>query len=335
MGGNVVIDGISPGPITISTQQDRDSILNTVNHICNYVNRLSGYALWPCGTEISRLAAGSTAFLYDRSISTDDLIRAKHVFGDIDIQFDGTKRDELLAVLFRMVNDTTPGFELAGFKTSIDTVVTLWRADGRADPIQIDFEAEEFVSGLPSEWARFGHSSHWSDAEEGIKGFAHKYIFRAITAIWLTEIRHRLATKTVTKTVSPIVFSPKGARVKWKEIEPEIWSEIPMYESTLVRNVPELFELFFETIPSSDDLEKMYSFVGVVGLIKQYIDKSKHQAIMDGMLNLLWGPNAQKLYRNAPTSDYLAKITIVYYMLDHLSCDCDAPQYCQEFYRSY
>ncbi|USV40839.1 hypothetical protein [Xanthomonas phage BUDD] len=308
MGGNVIFNGISASPVSIGCQDGRDFWKAKIEHLWKTLNHCAHRKLWDESSGIEPYLAGSTKHIFDNFIPTDELIKYKNSFGDIDIQVDVEKSDILQSLLSWVEDeDFVSEFKLIGWQHTIDTIVTLWYDEDIDLYYQVDFELVEFANNRPTNWSRFSRSSSWEDTRSGIKGFAHKYIFRAITAIWLQEATVQLKTKFVTKKISPIVFSPKGARVKWREIRPNVWQEIPMDEEALVRNVEDLFKLFFKVKPDQEATCEMYSYQGVVNLILTWIDKEHHQKIADGMHNLLWGPNAQKLYRDNAPRDYYEK----------------------------
>lgn len=308
MGGNVIFNGISASPVSIGCQDGRDFWKAKIEHLWRTLNHCSQKQLWDESEGVGPYLAGSTRHIFDDFIPTEELIRFKSSYGDIDIQVDVEKSDVLQSLLSKIEDeDFVSEFKLIGWHHTVDTIVTLWYDEDIELYYQVDFELVEFVNNRPTNWSQFSRSSSWEDVRAGIKGFAHKYIFRAITAIWLREAKVQLKTKFVTKKISPIVFSPKGARVKWREIRPDVWQEIPMDEEALIRNVGDLFKLFFKVKPDADSICDMYSYQGVLGLIRTWIDKEDHQKIADGMHNLLWGPYSQRLYRDNAPRDYFEK----------------------------
>ncbi len=325
MGGNVCFDGVRPDRITIRSQQGRDLILDQISWLYHLINAkffsLHSEYLWSKKRCIEDFLAGSTVHLFDLKIPTNVLMKVKGSFGDIDIQFDKAKVGRVVEMLAD--TKTIGPFRLVGWLRSVDTVVTLWFDEVTGMRYQVDLELVDFEDDVPSEWSRFSRSSDWDDMVVGIKGFAHKYIFRAITAKDLRTTNIKLKTKILLdKKISPMVFSPKGARVKWRSVDVNLWEEIPMNESTLITDLRELFEVFFEAEPYDDEeLEWIKSYSGVIGLIRQYIDEKDHKMIVDGMAHLLWGEGAQVIYRDDPEEDRKTKFKAFDYLTSHLNMD--------------
>jgi hypothetical protein len=326
MGGNACFDGNCAEPIVIHDQSTRDLYQDRISHLFTAINQgvwnKTDKRLWAKDKVIENFLSGSIGHLFNPHISTEELLRSKRFFGDIDIQFDKDRMSDVIDFL-----KTVHGFQYGAFKlfgwerTFSDTIITIWHDSVTGQNYQLDLEVEEFKDDLPTEWARFSRSSSWNDTRLYIKGYAHKYVWRAMTATNLFETWVQLKTKKVRKKITPVVFSPKGARVKYRQIGNDLWEEIPMDQSVLVRDVAGLFDLFFGGEPSEEDLVKMHSFTGVVELIMDYRDPDQFEAIMGGMEHLLWGPGAQGLVRDWPGADFSAKSVVYSYMADKLGCD--------------
>jgi hypothetical protein len=326
MGGNACFVGQCAEPIVIHGQATRDLYQDRISHLFTAINHglwtLTDKRLWAKDTVIENFLSGSIGHLFNPKISTEELLRSKRFFGDIDIQFDKTRMDDVTKFLNLIVDQNFKTFTLLGWeRTFSDTIITIWRDTVTEQNYQLDLEAEEFENNLPTEWSKFSRSSSWVDTRLYIKGFAHKYIWRAMTATNLFETWVQLKTKKVRKKITPVVFSPKGARVKYRQIGNDLWEEIPMEQSALVRDVSGLFDLFFGGEPSEEDLSKMHSFTGVVELIMDYRDPDQFEAIMGGMEHLLWGTGAQGIVREDPKADFSLKAVVYSYMADKLGCD--------------
>lgn len=334
MGGNVIFNGIGSDRIEIQNQYSRDRILDRLTHLFAGINR--DLKLWATDKHtIEEYLAGSTVFLFDTRIPVEALIEVKPTFGDVDIQFDKNRVDAVVAWLTNIPEIGM--FRLVGWLKSIDTVVTLWQDQVTKKNYQVDLEMVEFENGIPSAWSKFSRSSDWDDLELGIKGFAHKYIFRAITAKDLIDTNVQLKTKLVRKKITPVVFSPKGARKKYHSVGINVWEEIPMDESLLIRDVEDLFELFFDGQARGDEVDLMYSYRGVIELILRYIDKNDFGAIADGMANLLWGKGAQEVVRDDKDSDFAVKASAYDYLVTRLGVNSTAMGHplATEYYKTF
>ncbi|WEM34317.1 hypothetical protein [Xanthomonas phage X1] len=336
MGGNAVFNDLSAHPVSIVCQDSRDFWRAKIEHLMLTINHVARRTLWDMSAGAKPYLAGSTKFIFDDFIPTAELVKYKNSFGDIDIQIDVEKGADLMSVLNLIsANECANEFQIVGWQHTVDTIVTMWYDEDVQQTFQVDFELVEFANDRPTNWSRFSRSSSWEDTCAGIKGFAHKYIFRAITAIWLREAQVQLKTKFVTKNISPIVFSPKGARVKWREIRPDVWQEIPMDEEALIKNVEDLFKLFFKVKPDAESTCEMYSYQGVVNLILTWIDKEDHLKIAAGMRNLLWGPYAQKLYRDNPARDFYEKGQAYLYLTETLGIPVEPFFGSEKYYETY
>lgn len=281
MGGNVIIDGIGADKIDIR-KLDHAELVADLNRFIESFEKTHQVKLHP---------SGSTSFLFEKN--GIDLEVFKPVFGDIDLQIDENKMPELLPLA------THGQFKLIGTSKTTNTVVTLWNYKGLR--IQIDFEGVEFVGDNPTEWSQFAYSSSWTDQLVQIKGVAHKLIFRALTARWLDEykVRKRGGVKTV--ITSPWAFSNKGLRKKLIPTDDGSWIELKTSESEYIRDLERIFHILIAPDSEYTPLMRhsMHSFMGVLELIKRYIDPREHIAIADGMANLLWGNGAQWIYSYA------------------------------------
>lgn len=337
MGGNVIFEEHSADRIEIRNHAGREFILDRLSQLFAFINR--DLRLWNTSKHtIEEYLAGSTVFLFDTEIPTQTLIDVKPTFGDVDIQVDKNRKDDIIKWLSR--TDDVSTYDLMGYLLSVDTIVTLWRDRMTMKNYQIDLELVDFVGNLPSPWARFSRSSSWEDLEFGIKGFAHKYIFRAITAKDLITTNIRLKTKLLhDKKITPVVFSPKGARRKYRPVGVNVWEEIPMKDSVLVTDLEDLFELFFDGKPMGDEFQLIFSYRGVVELIHRYIDPKDHLAIVDGMAHLLWSEGAQGIVRGDKISDFNIKCFAYDYLVEILDVGQAAMGYYHplavEYYKNY
>lgn len=157
MGGNIVIEGTSSVPIQIRNIDDRTFWMADINEA---VSIIAGPA---------PVYLGSARNLMDESIPTDELIRFKPEFGDVDVYM--PRRDFVVK----------PGDEIGQFvvigakKHGIDTTV-LMKHIGTGNVIQFDFVNSQYEPGATS----FLHSSPWDDTVAGFKGLYHKILLNAI-----------------------------------------------------------------------------------------------------------------------------------------------------------
>lgn len=294
MGGNAVINGHAAQRIDLNTI-DRETLCEDLRDLMFAFDTHFGCILVP---------SGSTGFLFDDKISDDELMSYKSTFGDIDLQVDVNLKFNL-----KDIADSTR-FKLIGTMKTTNTLVSLWHYRGQV--VQIDFEGVEFENGEPTEWSRFAYSASFIDTNFGIKGVAHKYIFRALTAQWTGDYCIAMKTKNKMVMTSLYAFSNRGLRRKLVPIDDGRFIELTTTESSFYTDLESIFRyLISPGTEYTDEIDQaMWSFVGVVGLIKKYIHDDLWECIADGMANLLFGKSAQRIY-NSDIEDLMCKQVIM------------------------
>lgn len=305
MGGNVTIGTETADKIDLTKMRKYDLSVDLVDFVKEFEQKF----------EVALSPSGSTAFLFDETITEDELALFKPHFGDLDFQIDENKMPELLPL------QKIGQFQLIGTKKTTNTVVTLWKYRGMN--IQIDLEGVEFKGEYPTEWSRFAYHASWVDQLSYIKGVAHKYIFRALTSRWLDEyqiVKAKGGYKTVKTSI--FAFSNKGLRRKLVPTDYGNYYELKTSESVYYTDLELIFNTLIDSHANYGEREKlaMWSFTGVLRLITHYIDKSEWDGIADGMANLLWGSGAQKIYADA-WEDRVHKSRIMLHMATSLNID--------------
>lgn len=183
MGGNAVINGRSADRINVKKEgagMVQAIVKRCVRSVfdCAYSpsDDWDGFYYW----------SGSTAHLFGdySDPGTRHLVDRIGSIGDIDIMVD---RSKITPEMFDEYWTHMDGF--IGYKVSGEQIITLWQTD--IGCIQIDFELVEFIENkrrkkpkyAPSEWDKYIHASPWDDYIKGIKGVAHKYLWRALTSL--------------------------------------------------------------------------------------------------------------------------------------------------------
>ena len=319
MGGNVSFDGVSADRIDLK-EVDRADFVRSLSLGLGLINsafqKKTGFPIWKYG--IQEYLSGSTTTLFDLTIPTEKYKGIKPSVGDIDTQVDGNSEKQLQEFLKGAKGEKYGDLELVDSKTTPNTIVTLWRHTRYGLNIQIDLELVSFLNGKPTPWSRFIFSSPWADMELGIKGAAHKLIFRAITAIWNRNIRIQMKTEQKEVETSHLAFSSKGLRTKLEPIEGNLYREIPTTDSTYVTSLPDIFKTLFGTTASKSDLEKMHSYIGVIDLCKRYLKKSDLTTVAYGMANLLFGSGSggRLMYVHDHERDRAEKLVMLHYMCE-------------------
>lgn len=336
MGGNVGFGDQYADRIDL-TKVPRQEIVKSLTVSLLLLNdqfkKQTGFTLWK--GNLSKYLSGSTTAMFDKKIDDKAFTAVKPSVGDIDIRVNGLHEKEIVALLSSVKGKKIGDLRLIDFKKSTDQYITLWQSIKYKINIQVDLEMVDFDSrGNPTPWSGFSRSSAWADMSLGIKGVAHKYVFRALTAVTLHDliIRPRTARskeKRVTATIDS--FSLKGWRQRlqpalddngkhiYKDGLP-VYDELQAKDTGTITDLKMLFEIIFKKTPTKAELGEggLGSFVGVIGLIHKYTPKNEWTSIADGFANLLWGPKAQNMYRDDNDRDLKEKRAMIETMADKL-----------------
>jgi hypothetical protein len=87
-----------------------------------------------------------------------------------------------------------------------------------------------------------------------------------------------------------------------------VYDEVDSATADYITDLDILFASFFGVKGSKAEVEQMGSFVGLVGLMKKYMNPSDQKKVLDGFVNVLWEKGAQGLVRGDPRADYDTKI---------------------------
>jgi len=222
-----------------------------------------------------------------------------------------------------------------------------YKLDSDSPPLffQIDFEAVDYEKGNPTQFAKFSHSSSWEDIKQGVKGVFHKYLLQSLTvlsaqtnAVLLqpTSPLYPPAAVKVSKksnVLKLLVFSvARGLRTAVElqrypdapGVPPELvgepvdvngklaYKEVPTKGSTYNKNISEIFSVLFGKEPSSDEVTKFGTFIGVLEIMKTYFTDAEIEAIYDDFVNeKLYGQGAQGLDAKSADVDRSAKLSAV------------------------
>ena len=326
-GGNVQIGDKEAQQIDLR-RINRNDIVPILNKALLAIN--SGYKrmfktpLWsPELLASGEFLSGSSIHFFNlNKIPTDKFIAKKQLVGDIDTQVDINLSANVTKFLDAMTGKTLGPATLVGYKSGNDQCITLCSFDEPAINIQIDLEFVDYENNKPSEWSAFSHSSEWADIEAGIKGVFHKYLLRSLDAPSLRDVIILSGKKETPKVVSStnLAFSvTHGLRTKLtpvmdgdqqREIDGLlVYKEIPTKDSVYATNLKEIARIFFSTDLSDQEMKQFWSFIGVLGLIKQYYSSEVQAQIIMGFARILWGKGAQMLYRDDPARDMAEKTT--------------------------
>jgi len=301
---------------------------------------------------------GSTSFIMNPEIHDDEVIPFKPTSGDLDIMVKENDKADLWTLLDELEHKPkfmkdveykgSNKLSVSAIGDQINSVFEV-RFGEIVTQSQVDFEFTQFEENsegeeVPMEFSRFGHSSALSDAQNGFKGVSHKYILRALAGGASKRDNVLILTKAGTydkprftkKKGEPITtlnmqkfFISKGLRVAYeKQYIPgtndpwivdgkEVYKEIPSKDSSYETSIYEMFKILFNS-EDSKDIKGMWSFVGIVKLMKKYLDKESIFRTFERFLDLQWGAAAQKLERDHKEIDYEIKINAVNYMIKEI-----------------
>lgn len=340
MGGNVQIGTKFADRIDL-LQVHRYELVEKLTHLFDQINiffhrkhkkLIWGYNLFNSYDFLS----GSSRHLFDMSIPTSEFIRYKPSLGDIDLQVDIIKKEEIRIFLDEMKENKFAHFDFIGYKVSSDQFITLWKFKKKNINIQIDFEFVEFSAGAPTNWSLFSHSSAWEDITEGIKGVFHKYLLRALTTKTLRDVIVLKGKKEVPTKIKATDLAFSVSHGLRKKLEPVfengkqkvidglfVYKEIPTDKSTYIKDISSIFTILFDFEPNNIELKKFHSFVGTLDLINIHFSNEQKHTLILGFLNTLFGSGAQQLYRNDSFQDLNEKNVALRKMLTVLGTNFD------------
>ncbi len=311
---------------------------------------------------------GSTSFIMNPEISDDEIIPFKPTSGDIDIMVPSDSKEQLWHLLDDlegkevMTGVTYMGCNKPTVSSIGDQINSVFQVKF-GDIItqsQVDFELTMFVNDKPDEFSRFSHSSSLTDTQKGFKGVSHKYILRALAGgssqrddvVIVTNKSTPEKFKIQQKNGSPVVpnflkfsvgrglryayeqqFLPDGS--PWMIKSKEVYKEIPSKSSTYETDLIKIFEIMFGS-KDSKELQKMWSFTGVVHLMKEHFSKKQNQATLDRLVQICWGKGAQALERDKADIDLEIKSNTVNYVIKKLGLsDAGIDKQIKEYYKNY
>lgn len=273
--------------------------------------------------DTNELYNGSTSYIFDQSISDQELLKYKKSAGDLDIIVPEESKENLWNLLDSLEGkEIVPGIEYHGnnkltissIGEQINCLFIAQFGDYKA-LAQVDFEFLEVdEEGAPNEMAKFGHSSTFEDAKNQVKAVHHKYLIRAMSGS--LDVRPNIGIMMKSGKISGAKGADvarmlkfnlnKGISVAYERVLDEegrplvmdgkdIYREIPTSDRSYAATVREMVRLCFKVDPEDVDEKLFWSFVGILQLIKKYVkDKKTIQSIHDRYIELLFGVKGQK-----------------------------------------
>lgn len=326
-GGNVVINGESAHSIEL-TKHDRDIVVKDIKEALSKLNKdfkqETGLYIWkPDVLAQNKIFSGSTKHLFDETVSTDKLEKVKPTFGDVDLMIDIDLKDQIKTYFDAHKFHHYKKLTFIGYQPSGDQLITLWKYHDYGINVQIDFEGVDFKDGEPTQWSHFSHSSHFDDTVKGIKGVFHKHLMTSLMAPKKVESIEQLKTKQKDIIAGTHSLSIKGLRQKFEKIGEQ--DDKPVLRATdskdYVRDFNEIFKEVFGRDAKESDIKKFWSFDGMLDLIKKYMDIHEREKVVESFVEKLFGPKAQKLYREDFEKDLKEKNQALQFLEDKLDIE--------------
>jgi len=297
---------------------------------------------------------GSTSYIFDTNLSSEEILKHKQFAGDIDIIVPEQYKEELWTLL-----DSLEGEEIikdvvyhGSNKPTIKSIgeqinsVFIATFGDRKIAVQVDFEFLEVADdGTPSEWAKFSHSSSFEDAKAGIKAVHHKFLLQAIIGgasvrddiviVTPSSTPEKLRFKKMTDLPRMLKFSVgRGIRTAYELMYDldgnviqhdgkDVYREIPSKTSEYETVVANIYKLAFKRLEDdSNDVKLFGSFVGLVELMRKYLDKKEIERTMVRYTEKLWGTKglrAQELESHDKKLDFDVKYSGFQYISKKLN----------------
>lgn len=361
MGGNVVVKGKQAEKIDlkfIGVENFRVDFKNLFIELSKLFKKETGVQLWSKEhLESAEVFNGSTSFIMDKDYEVDDILTYKPKSGDIDIItpyqqgpamvtfLKGLEGKEIIkGITYRGSNRENPDKPGGQINCIFD-----YETKGVTIGVQIDFE---LIKGDDDTWKRFSHSSSFEDVKKGIKGYSHKMLLRAVHYSVSLEKDVLLVTpkadchnwekklkKNQPGKVNILKFSVDyGVSAAYEPLldcegDPiqkdglYIWKEISnkdrRHHETNLSNV---FMRLFGKEPTGKELKQMWSYVGLLDLIRTYLDKKVQADTFDRLFNLFWSKViGQEIERDDANVDAAAKVPSMELFLSYF------PSFVKEF----
>ena len=316
---------------------------------------------------------GSTSFIMDPTLSDEDVMKYKPSAGDLDITVPEELKEDLWTYLDSLEGkEIVPGARYMGSNKptissigeQINSVIMVDFKNGQRAYAQVDFEFLPFENDKPTEWAKFSHSSTFTDAKAGVKAVHHKFLIRAL--VGGASVRDDIVIATGKSTPEKITLTKskahaiprmlkfsvaRGIRIAYEPmIDPktnkvieldgkQVYKEIPSKNSTYETIVGEIYKLAFQQLVGhEEDVKKFESFVGVIELMKKHLDKKAIARTHDRYIELLWGfkgQRGQELEVQNPELDFQVKSSGYSRLIKDLNLKDESGKYVENYYKDY
>ena len=290
------------------------------------------------------LSGSSLHFFNVKGISDETFVAKKPTVGDIDTMVDKTKETDLQQFLTAYTNKQIGPAKFLGFQRGNEQFSGLFELQDPPVKVQIDFEFVAFEKDVPTDWAKFSHSSSWEDLQAGVKGVFHKWLIQAFTTLTRKDFllrkmkgRGKLRQEVdepMTDNMFSFAVSSKeggGLRAKYEPVladngKPLVIDGLPVMREAPTAGYQQNIGQIFSTIlgqrltpKQAQALQKQFwSFTGLLNVMNTLMSPEEKQLVLDGFLQKTIGPGAQGMYKNNPDKDIAEKTTAINTMLQTL-----------------
>ena len=323
MGGNAKIANTAAMHLNlehVARSKVQDVITDFLNVFNSEVSGSSNTAVWnDCVSPVDVLS-GSSAFLFDQSISDSSLQAEYPLIGDIDIQVPAehaTKISEWVSSL-----PVLDRFKCIGVKPGNSQIVSLWEFVDLNLTLQVDFEFVVYENGKPSEWSRFSRASSFDDVLYlKTKGVHHKWFLQSLTRANrdLIEVIHRGKRATLEECHYTLaVTSNEGGGLRRKFFQLPVEDErlfVAAPKSRYVQNCKTIFEtLLGEGYDHKQHFIMLQSLHGAVILANTLLTPDQKMKVFVAFAEKCFGSTSQAIIRDNQMLDLEKKQNAMNYV---------------------
>jgi len=351
-GGNLSIGSQEAQHLDLKVT-NRNYMVPKLNELLNAINqayaKMYKQPLWnPKVLASGEFLSGSSLHFFNvKGIPDETFVEKKPTVGDIDTMVDKTKEPDLQQFLTAYTNKQIGPAKFLGFQRGNEQFSGLFELQDPPVKVQIDFEFVEFENDLPTDWAKFSHSSSWEDLQAGVKGVFHKWLIQAFTALTRKDfllrkmkgrgkLRQEVDEPTTDNMYSFAVSSKEGGglRAKYEPVlndngKPLVINGLPVMREAPTAGYQQNIGQIFSTIlgqrlnpKQAQALQKQFwSFTGLLNVMNTLMSPEEKQQVLNGFLQKTIGPGAQGMYKNNPDKDIAEKTTAINTMLNTLKIE--------------
>ena len=324
MGGNLSVNGKQADKVDlkfVGVDGFRSDFHELFLELSRMFKKEFGEPLWNAKElENAEVYNGSTSFIMSKNYSVEDILQYKPKSGDIDIITPHQYGGNLVTFLKKLEGkEIMPNISYRGSNRDNSMApggqincIFDYTVKGKTIGVQVDFE---LIGGSDMTWKRFSHSSSFADAKKGVKGYSHKMLMRAIHFALSMKKDVLVVTPTAKcdnwekklKKVQPgkisiLKFSvDKGVSAAYEPVQDcdgndvqkdglYVWKELKSKDrKNHETNLNNIFKRIFGFEPNDKELDQLWSYVGLMELIRKHSDKKTQALVFERLFELFWG----------------------------------------------